>query len=133
MADTSTSRQLLFGFHALEESRWRWTAQTFSIALKPPAGAERRGARLALRLFIAPSQIKKLERMTLCAEVEGRWLGSETFAEPGEYWYSREVPAEALATSILPVTFHWERALDASLADGRELGAVVTTALLETK
>lgn len=132
ISDTATSNQLLSGFWWLESGSWRWTARRFSAALKPPDDSEARGATLYLHLFVSESQIELLGPMTLEATVDGHQLQPETFSKSGTYTYARALPKELLATSILPVTFSFDKALTPKNADGRELAAVVTGIELQT-
>ena len=126
VANASTANQLLSGFWWLESGAWRWTAREFSVALQPPDNAERSGATLLLHLYIPDSQIESLGPMTLVAMVDGRSLSPETFSKGGTYLYTREIPKELMATSILPVKFSFDKALMPEGADGRELAAIVT-------
>jgi len=126
IADAMTANQLLFGFYQLENDAWRWTAREFSVAVKPPAGAEQRGATLRLDLFIPDSQIELLGPMTMAATTGRYALESETFSKGGSYSYTRKIPPEALATSLLPVDFCFDKALAPLSADGRELAVIVS-------
>lgn len=132
LADPATSYQLLTGFWWVESNSWRWTAREFSVALQPPVSAEMRGATLNLHLYIPDSQIESLGPMTLDATAEGEELQPETFAKGGTYIYTREIPKDLMATSILPVKFSFDKALPPYKSDGRELAAIVTGIELET-
>jgi hypothetical protein len=133
MGDRSIAKQLLSGFYQIEMNQWRWTAQEFSVALRPPPLAEERGARLILSLFLPQGHIEELGAITLDAEVEGCSLGPETFREPGMHLYSRELAADLLATSILPVRFTLDKVLPPSHGEVRRLGAVVTVVELKPR
>src|SRR5271170_4845137 len=37
--DPDSAPQLVDGFFQIEEYSWRWTAQSFSVVLRPPGGA----------------------------------------------------------------------------------------------
>lgn len=128
-ADLTKSNQLLSGFWQVEGS-WRWTAREFSLALRPPDGADTRGATVQLTLYLPDSQLKALGPMTLTGFVDGKPLGSQTFTTGGVQVYSREVPKEALATNILPMQFSFDKAASPLTTDGRELGAVLSGAAL---
>ncbi len=132
MADMRTAGQLLRGFYQLENDRWRWTGQKFSVALKPPDGAEQRGATLGLHIYLPESQIESLGPMTLSACTGEFSLASETFSKGGTYIYSREIPKDALATSLLPVDFQFDKATAPFTGDGRQLAAIVTNVELQT-
>lgn len=133
MGDDSVGGQILPGFYQVEDNRWRWSAQRFAVALKPPPHSEKDGARLVLRFYLSDGQIQRLGPMTLTAEAEGHSFAPQTFSEPGEYWYTRQVPAALLDTNILPVQFRFDKAVPPAEADGRELAAVVTVAGLLPK
>jgi hypothetical protein len=124
-ANPATSDQLLSGFWWVESDSWRWTSREFSVALQPPERAEVNGATLYLHLFIPDSQIELLGPMTLTATVEGQSLPPETFSQGGPYVYTRAIPKELMATSILPIKFSFDKALSPAKADGRELAAIV--------
>jgi len=126
VANPATANQLLSGFSWIESDQWRWTARTFSAALRPPETSETSGATLSLHLYVPDSQIQCLGPMTLTASVEGEELPPETFTQGGTYLYTREVPKRLLATSMLPVKFSFDKALPPETADGRELAAIVT-------
>ena len=126
VADTATANQLISGFWWVESDSWRWTARKFSVALKPPEGAEAGGATLLLHLFIPDSQIESLGPMTLSATAESRPLRPETFSKGGTYTFTRELSKDLMSTSILPVKFSFDKALPADKSDGRELAAIVT-------
>jgi hypothetical protein len=132
LADAATSNQLLSGFWWLESNSWRWTARQFSAALQPPDNSEKSGATLFLRLYVPESQIALLGPMTLTATTEGHTLEPETYAKGGIYVYTRELPKELMATSLLPVRFTFDKALPPANSDGRELAAIVTGIELQT-
>jgi hypothetical protein len=133
VADSKGANQLIAGFHGVESKKWRWTTRKFIVALKPPEGAEKKGAELRLHLFIPAHEIETLGSITLTADAAGYPLDPETFSEAGSYTYAREVPSDALATNILPFKFSFDKAMKPSKTDGRELGAVVTWVGLQTK
>lgn len=124
-ADQATADQLLHGFWWVESDSWRWTSREFSAALQPPERAEVNGATLYLHLFLPESEIKLLGPMTLTATVEGQSLPPETFSKGGPYVFTRAIPKELMATSILPIKFSFDKALSPEKADGRELAAIV--------
>ena len=132
IAEIGTEDQLVSGFYQLENGAWRWTARAFSAALKPPDGAEQRGATLELQFYIPDSQIASLGPMTLSASIEGYVLTPETFSRSGAYVYSRKIPREALATSLLPVRFSFDKARAPFIGDGRELAVIVSRIELQT-
>jgi hypothetical protein len=126
VAEPGTADQLLSGFYPPENAAWCWTTQEFAAALKPPEGAEQRGATLELQLYIPDSQIESIGPMTLAAATEGYVLDPEKFLKGGTYTYSRKIPRGAMATSLLPVKFCFDKARAPYIGDGRELAAIVT-------
>jgi hypothetical protein len=132
MSDPKTAKQLVSGFYQLEDERWRWTAREFAVALKPPDQAEKRGATLRLELYVPDTQIEMLGPMTVTASVGRYALDSETFVKGGTYTYLRKIEPDALATSLLPVSFCFDKALSPLEADGRELTVIVSKVSLET-
>src|ERR1022692_2273782 len=100
IAEIGTEDQLVSGYYQLENDAWRWTARAFSAALKPPDGAEQRGATLELQFYIPDSQIASLGPMTLSASTGGLVLHPEKYSKGGTYIYSRKIPKDALATSL---------------------------------
>lgn len=133
VADAATAAQLLTGFYGLEQGSWRWTAGSFSVLLRPPALASQRGARLLVKLAIPEPVIQKLQNITLKATVNNVALAPETYPRPGEYAYSREVPASALAGASAIVDFTLDKTFAPGGGDQRELGIIVTTVGLEPK
>lgn len=131
IASGKSVSQLLFGFYQLENNQWRWTARQFAAALKPPEGAEQRGATLNLTLYLSDAQIHTLGPMTLSASAGDYPLDPQTFLSSGTYVYSREIPRPALATSLLPLNFSFDKATSPFSGDGRELAAIVTTIELQ--
>jgi hypothetical protein len=124
MADPSTATQLVSGFHAVENGAWRWTMRKFSVVLKTPQGAETNGAMLRFKSFISDDQINRLGPITLTADVDGHQLEPQTFSKPGEYVYSRLVPAEALKAPSVKASFTLDKSREPDSVDGRQLGVV---------
>lgn len=133
VADPATSAQLLKGFYALEQNSWRWTAGAFSVALRPPAHASERGARLQVNLAVPEVVLRRLGTLTLKASVGAAELSSETYSKPGDHVYSREVPASALGGNSVVVDFALDKTLVPGGGDERQLGVIVTTIGLEAK
>ncbi len=126
VADSTVARQLMGGFYKIEAKKWRWTAREFVVSLLPPPGAEQKGAKLDLQLFIPEDQIAKIGPMTLKAEIDDLTLLPETYSKGGSLSYVREIPPARLKTNVLPVIFTFDKAYQSGGVDGRELGAVVT-------
>ena len=133
MSDPRAGHQLLHGFYALEENQWRWTAGKFSVVLRPPIGAEQKGATLRLKLTVPSVIIDKLKNTTLSARIGGTALTPVTYSQPGEYVYAREVPPAALSSASTKVEFSLDHAIPPGSVDQRELGVVVSMVGLEAK
>ncbi len=125
VADPRTQRQLTKGFYAVEQNAWRWTEGSFSASLRPPLGSSRKGAMLVLKFSIPDLVLEKLKKIRLSASVNGFALSAEEYSKPGEYTYSREVPAAALAAEAASVDFTLDKFLPPTPPDVRELGVVV--------
>ncbi len=136
MGDLATADQLMSGFYSVEggagDKAWRWSGPDFAVALAPPPSAPH-GTRLLLRLYFPETQIQKLGPMTLTAFVDGEPLPPETYDQGGSYDFVRDVPACFLETSVLPITFSFDRYAPKTETEGRDLGAVVLMAALEPK
>jgi hypothetical protein len=132
-ADPKAAAQLVKGFHAVEGNSWRWTMGKFSVLLGPPPNASKNGAKLALRLSVPEPVTRKLGPVTLSASVDGVALPAETYSQPGQYVYTRDVPPEALGKSAVTVDFALDKYLAPSEADQRELGIVVTVVGFEPR
>ena len=133
VGDPNAAPQLIKGFHDVEAGSWRWTMGKFSVTLSPPPKASERGARLVLRLMVPEPVIQKLTSMKLSASLDGVALAEETYTKAGQYVYSQDVPAQALAKRVVTVDFALDKFLPPGEADQRELGLVVTAVGLEAK
>jgi hypothetical protein len=133
VADPRGSLQLVRGFHDVEQSAWRWTMRKFSVTLRPPAGAAQKGATLQLKFAVPDPVIERLKDITLVANVQGVPLESETCRKPGEYTYTRDVPARAFSGDAVTVDFALDKVLPPSASDNRELGVVVSSVGFEAK
>ena len=133
MGDPKTGTQLISGFYGIEQNAWRWTGRRFSLALAPPLGAAQRGGTLQLRLTVPPVIIEKLKTITLSATIGGSALAPETYTQPGDYTYTREVAPALLGGEAVRVDFQLDKSMPPSGADLRDLGVVVLRAGLELK
>jgi hypothetical protein len=131
--DPATSAQLVRGFYAVEGGAWRWTAKDFEVALKPPPGAAENGARLVFRLNAPEAVISKFGPITLSASLNGLQLAPETYSKPGNYTYTRDIPASALKGDAVVAQFHSDRTIPPSVGDRRELAVVAVSFALESK
>jgi hypothetical protein len=132
-ADPRASVQFVKGFHDIEQNAWRWTMGRFSVTLRPPKDAATKGATLQLRLSVPDAILERLKSVTLTAAVNGRALDPETYSKAGEYVYTRDVPAAALAGDGVAVDFALDKFLPPGQVDQRELGVVVSSVGFEPK
>ena len=131
MADPRGAVQLLAGFYDVEQGVWRWTKKVFSVALKPPPPLPDQPVTLELRLTVPEVSIRQLQTLTLSATVNGVPVGAETFDKPGDYAFTKPVPAEALDQEIAKVEFRLDNAIAAGEIETRELGLVASSVALK--
>ena len=122
---------MLAGFYAVEQGTWRWTKKAFSVALKPPPPLPDEAVTLELRFTVPKVSIQRLQALTLSAAVNGVSVGAETFDKPGDYTFTKPVPAEALDQKIAKVEFRLDQAIAAGEIETRELGLVATSVALK--
>jgi hypothetical protein len=128
------SEQLVTGFYNVEENAWRWTAQKFSVVLKPPVGSAQRGATLTMQCSIPDAVIAKLKTVSLTGTIGATALAPETYTQPGPYTYTRDIPANLLNADAVRVDFQLDKALPPGAnGDQRELGIIVSSVGLEAK
>jgi hypothetical protein len=133
MADPAASRQLIRGFHPLEQNSWRWTQGKFAVILQPPAGSEKTGAQVSVQLTVPPPVVERLKGVTLAILLNGVQLGSATWRNPGEYTFSADVPSASLGTEPVTFDFVLDRFLAAGAVDSRELGLIVSSVSLRKR
>jgi hypothetical protein len=133
MNSSRAAKQLLTGFYNVENGAWRWTAKTFAIDLGVPAGAATKGGTLRFRLVFPDPSFQALHSITLSAKVNETPLASQTYSTVGEQTYTRDVPASALASSPVRVTFTLDKALPPGPVDIRELGVIANEISLSSK
>jgi hypothetical protein len=131
--DPRSAIQLVKGFHEIEQNSWRWTRGEFAVTLRPPDGSATKGATLDLRLTVPDPVIQHLKSVTLSARIGSVVLEPQAFSTPGEYNYKRDIPASVLTGEAVSVDFSLDKFLAAGVADGRELGVVVTSIELISK
>ena len=92
MSDPAAEPQLT-GFHEIEDGRFGWTKPQFSVLMDvPDAGGGSVG--LLMRVFVPEISIKTLGALTLSGRVGSHALAPMTFASPGPYSYTRDLPAD---------------------------------------
>jgi hypothetical protein len=127
VGDPRAAVQLTRGFHGLENDSWRWTMKSFTATLRPPANASKTGASLQLKFSIPQVMFDRVGDMRVEARVNGFDLGPQTYTQPGDYIYTRDVPPTALAGDAISIDFHVDKGLPPTDQDARELALIVTT------
>jgi hypothetical protein len=133
MGDPKVAPQLLKGFYNIESDAWRWTAGSFSVALRPPRNAAVKGATLHFRFVLPEAVLSKLKTMSLSANVNGTALSPETYTRQGEYDYAREIDPKLLQGEAVNVDFTMDKFLPAGMVETRELGLIAMSAAFEVK
>jgi hypothetical protein len=133
MGNPKLSRQLVSGFHNIENGAWRWTMRKFEVELATPPGAAQKGGLLEFQLSMPPVSVEKLKSQTLTASVGGTALAPETYSTPGPHIYRREIAPAQLTEPSVKVAFELDKALPPDSADIRELGLVATSVALKTR
>ena len=131
--DPNSEVQLLSGFYDIEEYSWRWTAQRFSVVLRPPGGAAGEAANLVVHLGIPEVVIQKLHSISLSAAIGGSQLRPETYTRPDSYTYTREVAPSLLISEEVHIDFQLDKVVPPLGQDRRQLGIVVTSVGLEPR
>jgi len=127
VADPRAGNQLLGGFHQLEQGVWRWTERKFSLILMPPEAVEGAPVALEFRFSLPEVVIDRVGAVTIVGRVNGVLLEPQTFAEPGDYFYTRELPPGTLSEEAARVEIELDRAMPPSDQDPRELGLVANS------
>lgn len=131
LADPRAAVQLIRGFHSVENDAWRWTQGQFAVALRAPDGAAQKGAVLELKFTLPQVITDKLKTVTLSATAGGVVLTPETYTQPGEYSYRREIPASAFKGEAITIEFALDKAFPPTAQDQRELGLVASSVGLQ--
>ena len=129
--DPNSEPQLISGFYGAEEYSWRWTAQRFSVVLRPPGGAIGEAANLVVRLSIPEVGIEKLHSISLSASIGGVTLAPETYTRSGDHSYVRAVAPHLLTSEEVRIDFQVDKVMPRVGRDDRQLGIVVTSIGLE--
>ncbi len=116
------------GFYQAEAGGFRWTKRQFALTFSG-SGA----ARLILQLYIPDASIQKLGTITMTARLGDHDLAPETFRRSGEYTFERDVPAGWMKPEGNRFDFALDKSLAPTAQDGRELGIVVVSAVLEPR
>lgn len=133
VADPRAATQLVNGFYSLENNSWRWTAGKFTVVLRPPRGADTKGAVLKFKFNLPDVVLNKVKTLAISATVNGTALSPESYTQPGEFTYTRDVPAKAFTGDAAKVEFTLDKFLPPSTSDLRELGVIATMVGFEGK
>src|SRR5437899_764547 len=109
MGDPKVAMQLLSGFYNIESNTWRWTMGKFAVALRPPLNASVKGATLHLKFVIPEAVLSKIKTTSISAKVGDVALSPETYTQPGEFDYSREVDGKLLAGESVNAEFRMDK------------------------
>jgi len=121
----------LTGFHEAEEN-FRWTKPKFSVQMNvPDAGGGK--ISLSMQIFVPEISIHTLGSLTLSGSVAGHALAPMTYTSTGAYSYTRDIPADWIASGLNRLEFEVDKHLGPSPDDNRELGIVVSRISLEAK
>jgi hypothetical protein len=131
--DPNVSAHFAKGFYNVEENAWRWTGKEFAVDLSAPLHSDQRGAELVLKLAVPDVVIQKLGSVQLSAAVQGYKLEPQIYTKPGQYTYTREVPADKLQTDVERIDFSVDHTLLPTATDQRELGIIVSEVGLVAK
>lgn len=131
--DPKTAIQLLRGFYGVESNSWRWTMGSFAVTLKPPTGSAQKGARAFLKFSIPESVTQHVGKTTLSLSVKSTPVKSESYAAPGEYLFTADVPPTLLQSDATTLSFSMDKFLTAGMVEPRELGLVFLSCGLEAK
>ena len=133
MADPLVASQLLSGWYQVEQNAWRWTARNFAAVLRPPPGSSALGATLQFRLTVPGVIVQHLKFVTISGSIGNFHLSPETYLQPCDAVYSRDIPPGALSGESVRVDFTLDKAMAPGQADGRELGVIAHSLSLATK
>ena len=128
-----TAIQLLKGFHDVENGAWRWTAGKFSVMLRTPGEASKKGAVLSLKLVLPETILAKLGNITITASIGGKALEPQTYKQAGPQEYKRAIPAAMLAGDAVTIDFALDKFIPAGTMDLRELGIIAASIGLEVQ
>jgi SAM-dependent methyltransferase len=121
--DRLADLELVEGWHAREETGWRWTGRRFSALVPVPAA--RPPLELAMEVYVPEELLQRTESFQLAIAADGNELPPEKFTHAGVETFERELPAIAGRTLRLDCATNAWLAPDAS--DPRERGIVVSS------
>jgi hypothetical protein len=131
--DPGVASHFAKGFYGVEGNAWRWTAKEFAVDLTPPRRSDQSGAQLVVKLAIPDAVIQKLGSVQLSSSILGYNLAPENYTKPGDYTYTRDVPADKLQNDTVRIEFALDHTLGPTDTDRRQLGIIVSQVGLVAK
>lgn len=131
--DPNVASHFAKGFYDVEEGAWRWTGKEFAVDLSAPLHSDQKGAQLVMKLAVPDAVIQKLTSVQLTASIAGYKLAPQIYAKPGQYTYTRDVPADKLQSDVVRIDFSLDHTLPPTQTDVRELGIIVSEVGLVAK
>ena len=120
----STEVRMLDGWHAPEDTGWRWTRQHFSAAFTLPLGGARRVQPL-IYLYLAPALFAGQDTVTITATLAGQ-VRAQAYGAPGRHLFSCEFTA-GFPAGEQRLDFSLDRVLAPEPGDQRERSLIVAS------
>jgi hypothetical protein len=124
--DPNVATHFAKGFYNVEENAWRWTGKEFAVDLSPPLHSDQKGAQLVMKLAVPDAVIQKLTSVELSASIGGYKLEPQIYTKPGQFTYTRDVPADKLQSDVVRIDFAVDHTLPPTDTDVRQLGIIVS-------
>ena len=118
--------ELLEGWHAPEDSGWRWTERRFTAKLEVPKGTGTTLA-LVLEMYVPEEAIAAHGALTLSCIVEGSPVLEEKLHRAGSHTYLRLIPPGLGSRPVIGVEFVLDQAMAPDERDQRERGVIVAS------
>jgi hypothetical protein len=131
--DPTVAAHFAKGFYEVEANAWRWTGKDFAVDLTPPLHSDLKGAQLVVKLAVPDAVIQKENSVQLSASIQDYKLEPQVFTKPGQYTYTRDVPADKLRSDAVRIDFAVDHTLPPTETDIRELGIIVSQVGLVAK
>jgi tRNA (mo5U34)-methyltransferase len=122
----STEVRLLDGWHAPEDTGWRWTKQRFSAGLTLPAPARR--VQPVMYLYLAPALFAQRPSVTITGIFSGQ-PRSQAYGAPGRHLFSCEFTGD-FASGEHRLDFSLDAMLAPEPGDPRERSLIVASLTL---
>lgn len=106
--------KLEYGWHSLEEGRFRWTERRFGLRTPGPG-------RIIVKVYVSEQHLDLVDSVVLAVNVNGRPSKPVVFDQPGVHVVRLEVTVEA------QVEFETSMIMPPDAVDGRERGIVVSS------